>query len=98
MSENPEISLFSEDLIPPKAQNAFPEGFICRPLQRADFKKGHLNVLSDLAHIGEITEEMWTEQFDWMKQCNGTYYVVVIVEGTSGTVIGTGTLIKEVKL
>jgi glucosamine-phosphate N-acetyltransferase len=93
-------SLFSADLVSPKVKDALPEGYTLRPLQRSDFKKGHLDVLRDLAHVGDITEEQWTERFDWMVGCNGSYYVLVIVDENrdGGKIVGTGTLIIEKKL
>ncbi len=87
--------------MPSSIDLAIPEGFACRPLQRSDFKHGHLEVLSDLAHVGAITEEQWTERFDDMRKSNGTYFIVVIVDERSVTeqkIIGTGTLVIEKKL
>ena len=55
-------------------------------------------MLSHLAPVGGVTEEMWVEQYDWMKQCNGTYFVVVIVDEERDVIVGTGTLIMEKKL
>ena len=93
-------ALFSTTLVSPKVQAALPKGFLLRPLQRSDFKLGHLDVLRDLAHVGDITEEQWIERFDWMKTCNNSYYVLVIVdENQEGQkIVGTGTLFLEKKL
>jgi len=95
------IDLFSETLISPKTQDTLPKGYFFRPLQRADFKHGHLNVLRDLAHVGEITEELWTERFDEMRTCNGTYFLLVIIDErreAGSMIVGTGSLIVEKKL
>jgi glucosamine-phosphate N-acetyltransferase len=95
-----ETQLFSADLISPKVLEALPKGYTARPLQRTDFKKGHLDVIRDLAYVGDITEEQWTERFDLMHRCTGTYYVVVIVDQNreGGKIVGTGTLMVEKKL
>lgn len=94
-----EQSLFSATLVSPKVQESLPEGLKLRPLQRSDFKYGHLDVLRDLAHVGDITEAEWTERFDWMTSAGGSYFVLVIVDDTqNGKIIGTGTLIIEKKL
>ena len=71
-----------------------------RPLRRADYKNGHLDPLRDLAWLGEISEADWTERFDLMYSCNGTYYVLVIVQKTDSgeKIVGTGTLLIEKKL
>jgi glucosamine-phosphate N-acetyltransferase len=92
-----EVALFSPELISPAVQNALPQGYIARPLERSDFANGHLDVLLDLAHVGDISEEQWIERFDWMKQ-NGCYYVVVFVNSASGRIVATATLVVEKKL
>ena len=95
-----EIQLFSADLISPSVLAALPEGYVARPLQRTDFKERHLDVIRDLAYVGDITEEMWIERFDLMHSCKGTYYIVVIVDENreGGKIVGTGTLVVEKKL
>ena len=71
-----------------------------RPLERSDFINGHLDVLRDLAYIGEISEQEWTERFDLMAKLAGTYYVLAIVQKVDGqeNIVGTGTLMVEKKL
>jgi glucosamine-phosphate N-acetyltransferase len=92
--------LFSTSLVSPKVQELLPEGYFMRPLERSDFKNGHLDVLRDLAYIGEISEQEWTERFDLMVKCIGTYYVLVIVQKVEegDKIVGTGTLMVEKKL
>ena len=92
--------LFSPSLIPTSLLS-LPGGLVCRPLQRSDFKQGHLAVLRDLAHVGEITEEQWIERFDDMKQCNSTYFIVVFVHpgrAAERRIVASGTLMVEKKL
>jgi glucosamine-phosphate N-acetyltransferase len=94
-------SLFSADLIPPRARAELPDGYSIRPLQRDDYARGHLEPLKDLTHVGEISEEQWLERFDWMLSCKGTYYTVVIVNEARGKrkeIVATGTLFAEKKL
>ncbi|QDS77673.1 hypothetical protein FKW77_003370 [Venturia effusa] len=91
-----EIPLFSTHLVSPKVQAALPEGYTFRPLYRSDYNNGHLDILRDLAHVGEISERDWIERFDLMASCKGTYYVLVIVDA-SGRLVGTGTLMVEKK-
>ncbi len=96
-----ETSLFSDTLISQKVQQSLPEGFICRPLHRGDFKLGHLDVLRGLTHVGDITEDEWVERFDALKKSNNTYFVVVLVEKDGEIekrIVGTGTLVVEKKL
>jgi glucosamine-phosphate N-acetyltransferase len=96
-----EVPLFSPSLISSQVQDSLPAGLVLRPLQRSDFRHGHLDVLRDLAHVGHITEEEWVERFDDMSKCNGTYYIVVIVDQkreAGNSIIGSGTLLVEKKL
>jgi hypothetical protein len=93
---SPAPSLFSASLVSSDVQASLPEGYTFRPLGRSDFKNGHLDVLGDLAYIGDITEEQWVERYDWMSTCNNSYFVLVIEH--AGKVVGTGTLIVEKKL
>ncbi|KAI9647752.1 Glucosamine-phosphate N-acetyltransferase-like protein [Ciborinia camelliae] len=94
-----EIALFSNDLISEECQNSLPEGYKFRALQRSDFHYGYLGVLRDLAYVGPITEEQWEERFDAMNSCENTYFVLVIVkeDGDEEAIIGTGTLVVEMK-
>lgn len=93
--------LFSAVLVPQKVKEIMPDTCHIRPLKRSDFHRGHLDVLRGLTHVGEISETAWTERFDWMKGCNGTYYTLVIVDESrdaSKSIVGTGTLFVEKKL
>jgi glucosamine-phosphate N-acetyltransferase len=56
--------------------------------------------LKDLAYVGDVTEEKWIERFDAMKKREDTYFVLVIVKKTESAdvIIGTGTLVVELKL
>lgn len=95
------ISLISSDLISQEVQKALPEGYKLRSLQRNDFQNGHLAVLKDLAYLGDISEENWVERFDFMKNCYGTYFVVVIEDPSrkpGNTLVATATLMVEKKL
>jgi len=94
-------SLFSDIFISPTVLESLPEGYICRSLQRGDFKLGHLDVLRGLTHVGEITEAEWIDRFEALKASNGTYYVVVLVQKEGDVekrIVGTGTLVVEKKL
>lgn len=87
-------ALFDNDHIPP--ESLLPAGYTFRSLRRDDFSKGHLDVLGDLAYIGPVTEEQWTDRFDDLRSCPGTYFILVIVK--EDRIVGTGTLVVERKL
>ncbi|TVY36763.1 Glucosamine 6-phosphate N-acetyltransferase [Lachnellula occidentalis] len=95
-------TLIPSSLITPSIQSLLPTGYTFRSLRRSDYKLGHLDVLADLAHIGDISEAEWTERFDYLAKCEGTYLVLVIVEAGDDEheekrIVGTGTLVVERK-
>ncbi|TVY36168.1 Glucosamine 6-phosphate N-acetyltransferase [Lachnellula occidentalis] len=95
MASQTEETLFPSSLIPQKATKGLPQGFLCRPLQRTDFARGHLAVLAHLAPTGATTEAQWIAQYEWMARCNGTYFIVVLVDEERDVIVGTGTLTLE---
>jgi glucosamine-phosphate N-acetyltransferase len=96
-----EAPLFSPTLISPTVQEALPEGYKCRPLQRSDYKSGFLDVLRVLTTVGEISEEKWNERYEWMSQRGDQYFLLVILDESrpvESRIVGTGALIVERKL
>jgi glucosamine-phosphate N-acetyltransferase len=93
--------LFSADLISPEVQSQLPTHYKMRPLQSSDYALGFLDVLRVLTTVGEISEQAWVEQVEYMRRQAGTYYILVIVatevEGKE-RVVGCGSLIAERKL
>lgn len=92
----PTAPLFAPSLISPDVLAALPEGYSCRPLQRADYHTGFLDVLRVLTTVGDISEEKWDERFEWMAKRGDEYFLLVIVDG-EGKVVGTGALVVERK-
>ena len=90
--------LFSDSLISPEVAAALPEGYIVRALRPSDYAAGHLDVLRVLTTVGDISEEAWKGQYEWMTRQDGTYYILVIEDSNIGKVVGTGALIVERKL
>ena len=90
-------TLFSPNLISPSVVSALPEGYTIRPLQRADYNTGFLDVLRVLTHVGDVSQEDFGKRLDHMKASGGGYHVLVILNG-EGKIVGTGALIVEVKL
>lgn len=87
--------LFSHDLISPTVVSALPLGYSIRPLQQSDFHHGFLDVLKVLTSVGDISEAAWDERLNWMRKCEGTYHILVVLDGSK--VVGTGALIVERK-
>lgn len=92
----PAAPLFAPSLISPDVLAVLPEGYSCRPLQRADYHAGFLDVLRVLTTVGDISEEKWDERFEWMAKRGDEYFLLVIVDG-EGKIVGTGALVVERK-
>ncbi|MCJ1278657.1 Glucosamine-phosphate N-acetyltransferase-like protein [Puttea exsequens] len=88
--------LFSSSLISPAVKSALPPNYSMRPLQRGDYVAGVLDVLKVLTTVGEISEEAWTERYDWMAKRGDEYFVLVVCDG-EGKVVGTGCVVVERK-
>lgn len=89
--------LFSADLISPAVVAALPDGYTCKPLQLSHYSEGYLDVLRVLTTVGDISEEAFTERFNFFKKRNDEYFILCIIDGT-GKVVGTGSLVAERKL
>ena len=90
-------SLFSDDLISPAVRSALPPSYTIRPLRRADYEAGFLDVLRVLTTVGEISAADFGKRFDELAASRGGYHVLVICDG-AGKVVGTGALVVERKL
>ncbi|KAI1177794.1 glucosamine 6-phosphate N-acetyltransferase [Nemania sp. FL0916] len=91
-----EQGLFSSDLISPTVAAALPEGYIARSLRVSDYDTGFLDCLRVLTTVGEISKEDFAQQYDWMRS-QGSYYILVIEDTSTGKVVGTGNLLVERK-
>lgn len=92
-----EQGLFTPDLVSPVIAASLPPTYILRPLRKADYNIGFLDVLRVLTTVGDVTEEEWNERYDWMDTMGkGGYYILVIEDG--GKIVGTGALLVERKL
>ncbi|KAM0673324.1 Glucosamine-phosphate N-acetyltransferase-like protein [Gurleya vavrai] len=70
--------------------------FFIRDLQIEDYEKGYVALLSQLTETGNITKEMFNKRFEMLKN-NEDYVLRVIIEKSSGNVVGAGTLFLEHK-
>lgn len=88
--------LFPSSLISPEVIALLPTDYTIRPLRRSDYNRGYLDVLRVLTTVGEITEEMWNERYQWITSRNDEYYMLVVCDGAD-RIVGTGSLIVERK-
>ena len=68
-----------------------------RSLCLEDYDLGYLNLLSQLTTVGDISREEWGERWHQMRDCNSTYYVIVLEDREVGRVVGAATLVMERK-
>merc|ERR1711963_409642 len=54
------------------------EGLKVRPLCLEDYDRGFLQLLGQLTSVGDIPREQWQQRWEEMKNCNSTYYVIVM--------------------
>ncbi|UQC89296.1 acetyltransferase [Colletotrichum lupini] len=91
-----EAGLFTDDLVSPTVAAALPEGYIVRALRQSDYNTGFLDCLRVLTTVGEIGEAQFAERYQWLSKSDG-YYILVIEDTNTKTVVGTGALIVERK-
>lgn len=82
----------------PKISAAQPgeDWMVVRPLQRSDFDKGYLQLLTQLTSVGNVSKKQYDDRFTQMKQAGG-YYVTVIEDTRVSKIIGAATLTIEQK-
>lgn len=68
-----------------------------RPLEKSDYDKGYIALLSQLTRVGEVSRERFEAQFDALKQCPGAHYIVVVEDTAIGKVISSASLAVERK-
>ncbi|KUI57077.1 Glucosamine 6-phosphate N-acetyltransferase [Cytospora mali] len=94
-TSNMEVGLFGDELISPDVAAALPQGYKIRALRQSDYHAGFLECLRVLTTVGDISEDQFTQRYEWIKKQDGGYYILVIEDG--GKVVGTGALIVERK-
>ncbi|XP_069157979.1 glucosamine 6-phosphate N-acetyltransferase isoform X3 [Procambarus clarkii] len=73
------------------------DGLRVRPLCKADYDRGFLQLLGQLTKIGDVTREQFDERFEAMRSCPGHYFVTVIEDTQLGHIVGSATLACELK-
>ena len=73
------------------------DGLLTRPLERGDYSKGYLSLLSQLTKVGEYAIGTYEAQFDRMRSLPGVYYILVVEDVSRERVIATASLVMELK-
>ena len=68
-----------------------------RPLERGDYGKGYLSLLSQLTKVGDCSREAYEKQFDHMRAAHGCYYIIVVENTALNKVVASGSLVMEHK-
>ncbi|GJQ78355.1 hypothetical protein Trydic_g22182 [Trypoxylus dichotomus] len=68
---------------------------LVRPLQLSDYSKGFLEILTQLTTVGNISYADFERQYQSMQK--GGYYITVIEDTRTNTIIGAASLITEFK-
>lgn len=89
--------LFSPSLIDQSVKDSFPDGYTLRPLSRDDYHKGYFECLQALTRTGNVSEERFLAQYDWMTTKGSEWFYNVVIEH-EGKIVGTGVVIVERKL
>ena len=97
--EDLDLSNLKEVTFNPPIENCLIPGpsLRLRPLQLGDFRKGFLQLLSQLTKVGDISEEQWRTRFLDMKRKCGSYFVMVVEDSLTWQVVGATTLVVEQK-
>ncbi|CAH8874059.1 unnamed protein product [Trichobilharzia szidati] len=66
-----------------------------RPLLSSDYD--YVSLLKQLTVVGKIERRQFDERFLQMASCPDTYFIVVLVNETTGSIIGAATLFLELK-
>ncbi|XP_049788656.1 probable glucosamine 6-phosphate N-acetyltransferase isoform X2 [Schistocerca nitens] len=73
------------------------ENLLVRPLCRADYEKGFVQLLGQLTSVGDITKEQFLRRYAEMNACKNTYFITVIEDTITNRIIGAATLVIEQK-
>ena len=92
-----EKQLRGENQLLNKNQTSNNERYQLRLLEKNDYQKGFLQILSQLSTVGEISEEKFNERFEEMQNTIGTYYTMVIEDVKEKRIVATATLVVEKK-
>ena len=82
---------------PPLSVTEPGAGLVLRSLCLEDYDRGYLSLLSQLTSVGEISREQWEARWHQMRDCNSTYYVLVVEDRSLARLVGAATLVRERK-
>ncbi|EFP11296.1 hypothetical protein GCK72_017535 [Caenorhabditis remanei] len=90
-------SIFDASLLAPHVPQDIPENLKVRPLAKDDFSKGYLELLGQLTAVGDLDQEAFEKRFEAMRVSVPNYHIVVIEDINSQKVVGSASLVVEMK-
>ncbi|KAJ2543596.1 Glucosamine-phosphate N-acetyltransferase-like protein [Coemansia sp. RSA 1933] len=89
-------TLFDNSILGTSVRSQIPERHVLRALELTDFNKGYVDCLANLTITGAVTTQMFAESFEEMQRA-GCYFVIVIENLETNTIVASGTLVVEQK-
>jgi glucosamine-phosphate N-acetyltransferase len=74
------------------------DGLTIRPLSISDYEKGHCAILSQLTNVGDVSKDQWSLRFKEMKASKNDYFILVVENIQTQTIVGTGSIFIEKKM
>ncbi|CAH0395587.1 unnamed protein product [Bemisia tabaci] len=92
-----DFSKHTSQFSPPISPNNPGDNLKLRPLNVNDYHKGYIGLLAKLTSTGDVTFDQFKKRFSQMKQCPNTYYIAVVEDLETNTIVATTTLVIEQK-
>lgn len=89
--------VFDASLLASHVPADVPGNLKIRPLAKDDFSKGYLELLGQLTSVGNIDQKAFEKRFEAMKASVPNYHIVVIEDTETKKVVGSATLVVEMK-
>ncbi|KAJ2399047.1 Glucosamine-phosphate N-acetyltransferase-like protein [Coemansia sp. RSA 2559] len=89
-------ALFDNSILGTSVRSQIPEKHVLRALELTDFNKGYMDCLANLTITGTVTSQAFAESFEEMQRA-GCYFVIVIENLETSTIVASGTLVVEQK-
>lgn len=70
---------------------------VIRPLALSDYSKGFMDLLRQLALVGEVSSEDFSRRFEEIFRAEGSPSFIAVVEDEEGQIVAAGTLLIEKK-
>eukprot|EP00850_Spirogloea_muscicola_P011182 SM000068S20614 [mRNA] locus=s68:591881:593238:+ [translate_table: standard] len=73
-------------------------GLVLRPLQRADYDRGYLDLLAQLTVVGSVSREAFEQRLGEVEKRGEDHRILVIEDTALDRIVATGTVLIEYKI